>query len=618
MNKSVLLLPFFMLACSLVVGQTGSIDRKFSKAEELRKSYRFKEAAGIYKEIISESSDTNYHREILSLIAKCENGTNMLSFASTPKVLGSAEVPYVDFFLNYNFENGRKWIKLPDKIGGLKTTGTFQGYAVYNDKDKRIYFSAVDNTNRSDIYFITKLDDGRWSSPENLELVNSPADEILPVLSSNGKELFFSSNGLFGVGGFDVYVSKWDDNTSSWSFPQNLGFPYSTPFDDLLYLNSDDGKYTFLSSNRKSKGTDKLTIYKLEFDNIPLRRSISNLEEIAQIASMETVAQQIANGTNVSKKRPVVEGSEEYSMLVNQVRRIQTDIEKIEKELNESRQLLQTLSSEADKQLIIRTISERERDIFEKQQELRATNQKVQKSEMDFFSKGVLIPRTETKPSTNNDTTNTAQEFIPKKAQAIVLNNLIIKEPEVVFDYQLKKGDKAIFAPDQTIPDGLVYRIQLFLISKKAESKQLKGLSPIFETRTKTGKFLYTAGQFYTMAEAKEGLAFAKRSGFPSALIVAYSNRETVSLREASSLEEKQKKEIRYQIKISGFPDGITNVAMEAIKNSTDKDIAKRVINNKTIYFIGPFTSRSEAEKLETILKDSGVKDTTLEEIKSE
>jgi carbamoylphosphate synthase small subunit len=57
---------------------------------------------------------------------------------------------------------------------------------------------------------------------------------------------------------------------------------------------------------------------------------------------------------------------------------------------------------------------------------------------------------------------------------------------------------------------------------------------------------------------------------------------------------------------------------MEAIKNSTEKDIAKRVINNKTIYFIGPFTSRSEAEKLETILKDSGVKDTTLEEIKSE
>ena len=103
MNKSVLLLPFFMLACSLVVGQTDSIDRKFSKAEELRKNYRFKEAAGVYKEIISETSDTNYHREILSLIAKCENGTNMLNFASTPKVLGSAEVPYVDFFLNYNY-----------------------------------------------------------------------------------------------------------------------------------------------------------------------------------------------------------------------------------------------------------------------------------------------------------------------------------------------------------------------------------------------------------------------------------------------------------------------------------------------------------------------------------
>jgi len=617
MNKSVLLLPFFMLACSLVVGQTGSIDRKFSKAEELRKSYRFKEAAGVYKEIISETSDTNYHREILSLIAKCENGTNMLNFASTPKVLGSAEVPYVDFFLNYNFENGRKWYKLPDKIAGLKTTGTFQGYVVFNEYDKKIYFSAIDKSGKSDIYFITKLDDGRWSYPEKIESINSSADEILPVISSNGKELYFSSNGLFGVGGFDVYVSKWDDNSSSWSVPQNLGFPYSTPFDDLLYLNSDDGKYTYLSSNRKSKGTENLTIYKLEFDNIPLRRSISDLEEIAQIALLGTAEQQIVN-SNESRKRPDVEGSEEYTILVNQLRKIQTEIEKIEKELKETRQLLQTLSSEDDKKLIIKTISEKEKEVFEKQQELRATNQKVQKSEMDFFSKGVLIPRAETKPTTNYDTTNAAHEFIPKKAQPNVLNNLIIKEPEVIFDYQLKKVDKAIFAPDQTIPDGLVYRIQLFLISKKAESKQLKGLSPIFESRTKSGKYLYAAGQFYTMAEAKEGLAFAKKSGFPSALIVAYSNKETVSLREATSLEEKLKREIRYQIKISGFPDGITSVAMDAIKNSTDKDIAKRVVNNKIIYFIGPFTSRTEAEKLETILNDSGVKDITLEEIKSE
>ena len=72
-------------------------------------------------------------------------------------------------------------------------------------------------------------------------------------------------------------------------------------------MNSDDGKYTYLSSNRKSKGTENLTIYKLEFDNIPLRRSISDLEEIAQIAQLGTAEQQIVN-SNQSRKRPDVEG----------------------------------------------------------------------------------------------------------------------------------------------------------------------------------------------------------------------------------------------------------------------------------------------------------------------
>ena len=59
-------------------------------------------------------------------------GTFIYALTGWLTLLGGA-----DFFLNYNVENGRKWIKLPDKIGGLKTTGTFQGYAVYNDKDKR-------------------------------------------------------------------------------------------------------------------------------------------------------------------------------------------------------------------------------------------------------------------------------------------------------------------------------------------------------------------------------------------------------------------------------------------------------------------------------------------------
>ena len=55
----------------------------------------------------------------------------------------------------------------------------------------------------------------------------------------------FASKGLYGVGGYDLYVSELDKETGDWSIPVNMGFPYSSPYNDFLLVNSEDGKYTF-------------------------------------------------------------------------------------------------------------------------------------------------------------------------------------------------------------------------------------------------------------------------------------------------------------------------------------------------------------------------------------
>lgn len=63
------------------------------------------------------------------------------------------------------------------------------------------------------------IDNEKWSSPEPVNTLNSQEDEILPYQSDDGKKLYFSSNGLAGMGGFDIYVSYWDEKRNG-----NMGY----------------------------------------------------------------------------------------------------------------------------------------------------------------------------------------------------------------------------------------------------------------------------------------------------------------------------------------------------------------------------------------------------------
>ncbi|MFZ4544923.1 MAG: OmpA family protein [Saprospiraceae bacterium] len=103
-----------------------------------------------------------------------------------------------------------------------------------------------------DLYYATKKSDDTYDFPVNLgEVLNTSGDEITPYYS-DGK-LYFSSNGLAGMGGYDIFVSIWDG--TGWSKPQNMGQGYNSSADDKNFSVDKEGN-GFLASNRI--GTGKL------------------------------------------------------------------------------------------------------------------------------------------------------------------------------------------------------------------------------------------------------------------------------------------------------------------------------------------------------------------------
>jgi len=114
-----------------------------------------------------------------------------------------------------------------------------------------------------DIWTCTKDKKGRWGKPENIGApINTPNNEDGPFIDYDNKTLYFSSNAHEGMGGYDIFVSEYDSATSKWKEPVNIGFPISTPDNDIYFVKSGDSKYGYYASV-KDDGMGEKDIYKV-------------------------------------------------------------------------------------------------------------------------------------------------------------------------------------------------------------------------------------------------------------------------------------------------------------------------------------------------------------------
>lgn len=108
----------------------------------------------------------------------------------------------------------------------------------------------------TDIYRVKQTDDG-WGPAENLgETINTFGDEMFPYIHED-KVLYFSSDGLPGLGSLDVFKSEIGEET--FTKPINLNTPVNSPADDFGIVINPNGKEGMVSSNRAGgKGEDDI------------------------------------------------------------------------------------------------------------------------------------------------------------------------------------------------------------------------------------------------------------------------------------------------------------------------------------------------------------------------
>lgn len=612
MNKSFFLLTICLLASGTTFSQEQTSAADFQRAERLRSEYNFEEAVKIYRRLLENTKDEKFATTLNIQIARCENGIGMLEFSASPAPMGHSDVPKRDFTGFIPKQGESYWATLPAILGKTRASESPQNLVFVNPELDVIYFSALSERGNYNIYKTTRINDTLWHAPEPLDdIINSSGDEILPVISRDGKELFYASNGQYGVGGFDIFHTRMDEKSGKWEIPQNMGFPYSTPFDDYLFINDYDKRYSYLVSNRSIASSDTVRVYRLAYEVNPVKRSITNPKEAFAISRLMTEAPE----ERISQPKQDVPDTGDYPALVREVRKIQQQIDSTLRSLAGQRDRFSKMENIDERLLIEREITSGEIDVSQLREKLSMATKAVQQKEMEFLSKGILIPRREVTEERPREPAVEKDPFVTYRITPGRLDIRNLFEPEKPIDYSFRIGrESEIF--EETPDAGLIYRIQLAVVTSKASPSTFKGISPIFEAKTPTGKWLYTAGNFRRYAEASDALQKAKGKGFRTAMVVAYKNGKSINVKNARLEEDKIAEHTNYHVKISGYPDELPASVIATIRATTDRDIARRLSSaGKSEYFIGPFSTKEEAEAVERVLNTVGTNGVSVEEI---
>ncbi len=184
--------------------------------------------------------------------------------------LGSCDLYYSEL------KNG-KWTATKNLGPPINSSG-WESLPSISADGKTLFF----NTDRrggkggKDIWYSERQPNGKWSEPKNLgSPVNTPGDEQSPFIHPDGQTLYFMSNGLPGMGGYDLYLSRRKPD-GTWGEPQNLGYPINSEGNEGALSVSLDGKTAYFATdvlnvkagvstfdNPQSKGTTDIYSFEL-------------------------------------------------------------------------------------------------------------------------------------------------------------------------------------------------------------------------------------------------------------------------------------------------------------------------------------------------------------------
>jgi outer membrane protein OmpA-like peptidoglycan-associated protein len=371
---------------------------------------------------------------------------------------------------------------------------------------------------------------GYWSNPVNLgPVINSSYDEVSPFLSKDGNTMYFSSNNTGSIGGFDIFFSKFNDVSLTWSDPLTMGMPINSAHDDLYFRLSKDGSLAYYSSNRMN-GFGQHDIYEAIFptarteqltesDAITFVDKIRRAEENTLLTEMKTPLQDTVITVVVPLEKPDISSltyTDDNDLLgVLNIQYVNQWINLLKK-YPEVKLILNGHSEESEKPHI----------------DLYFTIKRVEKVAAYMTANGIDPDRLMLRSHGGNfPVSKTVLENVPYPAGNRF--NRRIEPCFVTGSAPVQANYLSILVPAflkdpsgsnfNTMMDGLTYKVQIMSIKRMLDNGPILSYpNAAIETSPNLGTYIYTLGLYSDFASAEAMRTSLLKEGVTEAFVVAY------------------------------------------------------------------------------------------------
>lgn len=129
-----------------------------------------------------------------------------------------------------------------------------------NERKDKVYYS-LDVPGRGDkLYSMERLLDDFGNEKPLSDAVNQEGSQAYPFVMNDGVTIYFASTGHESLGGYDIYVTRYNYNTNSYLTPNQLNMPFNSPFNDyMMAIDEEKGIGWFVSDRFQPEG--KVCVY---------------------------------------------------------------------------------------------------------------------------------------------------------------------------------------------------------------------------------------------------------------------------------------------------------------------------------------------------------------------
>ncbi|SEV80443.1 hypothetical protein SAMN04487827_0081 [Prevotella sp. khp7] len=146
--------------------------------------------------------------------------------------------------------------RLSSETGSVTTCQEFfgkpvEGYLFRNEMGNKIYFSMPDDSLRQQLFTSDKLGE-EWSKAQPLQGISEGISEAsYPFMLADGITFYFAGKGEESIGGYDIFLTRYDSRSGSFLKPENIGMPFNSEANDYMFAIDELNQIGYFVSDRR-------------------------------------------------------------------------------------------------------------------------------------------------------------------------------------------------------------------------------------------------------------------------------------------------------------------------------------------------------------------------------